>query len=105
VDTTAAPQVQYCAACGTLLPPDAQEHRRRTCSVTCRSRVSSAHQQRYTKRAAARAERAEALRAQAGPRICAAPGCNVDISDRDYRTVTCSRRHRVLLYRTRRRQD
>jgi hypothetical protein len=101
----APPEAQRCAApdCDNIRPADAP-HTWRTCSPRCRSQVSPAHHTRYATRRAARAERAAALRAEAGPRTCAAPGCEVDISDRDYRTVTCSRRHRVLLSRSRRRQ-
>ena len=96
---------RYCAnpECGKELPADSLP-RRRTCSVTCRSRISAAHVARTVTRRNARREAAAARRAQAGPRTCTAPGCDVDISDRDYRTLTCSPAHRLLLYRSRHRQ-
>lgn len=93
--------VKLCEGCGLPLPEGSRIDRRFH-DATCRNRPRVA--ERDAKLAAERAARRAERQAELGTRICAYAPCEVDISDRDPRAVTCSETHRVYLTRQRARE-
>ena len=93
-------------ACGAQLPAPVRKGGKpiKWCSEACRQRLSPGVRAAHERVAAAKRAQREATRAALGPRTCAVHGCEVDISDRDPRTVTCSKAHRVKLVRQRRQE-
>lgn len=97
-------EVRVCPVCGSPVPPRRGSGVPRLYDRPRCASVAYERRKRTPARAAAAAQRLTEAKAALGPRICAAPGCAVDISDRHPLAKTCSTRCRTRLSYWRRRR-